>query len=169
MDINTLEHFISVAELLNFSKAASILHITQPALSRKIAQLESDIGCELFHRRKPNMHLTEAGVFVLEKARRIVDLHDEMIADVSGMRQVPGGRLRIGYLNLSQFPLLSRSMDALGKTFSHIEINLRQHTLPELRTLLDDGELDLIFDMCTADDMDKECTYHQVSEGKLYA
>ncbi len=164
-----MEYFIAVAELLNFSKAASLLHITQPALSRKISQLESEMGCELFKRRKPNLHLTEAGVFVLEKARRIVDLRDEMVTGISSALQIPGGRLRIGYLNLSQFALLSRSMDALGNNFPNIEINLRQHTLPVLRSLLDDGQLDLIFDMCSAEEMDAECTYHRVSEGKLYA
>lgn len=72
MEFHQLRYFIAAAETLNFSRAAEQVHVTQPALSRQIAALEQEIGVDLFDRVRKRVHLTEAGRFLLPKARQIV-------------------------------------------------------------------------------------------------
>ena len=61
MDIAALHAFVTVAETRSFSEAALRLHLTQPAISKRIAQLETSLNCQLFDRIGRQIHLTEAG------------------------------------------------------------------------------------------------------------
>jgi len=72
VEFHQLRYFIAAAEDLSISAAAKRLHVTQPALSRQIAVLESELGVSLFDRIRKRIHLTEAGRFFLPKARQIV-------------------------------------------------------------------------------------------------
>ena len=69
MEIRSLKAFITIAEELNFRKAADKLNITQPPLTRMITQLESDLGCKLFNRTTRSVELTGAGIHLLQKGR----------------------------------------------------------------------------------------------------
>ncbi len=72
MEFHQLRYFIAAAEEMSISKAAIRQHVTQPALSRQIASLESELGIALFERVRQRIRLTEAGRFFLVKARQIV-------------------------------------------------------------------------------------------------
>lgn len=72
MEFHQLRYFIAAAEDLSISAAAKRLHVTQPALSRQIAVLETELGVALFDRIRKRIHLTDAGRFFLPKARQIV-------------------------------------------------------------------------------------------------
>ena len=87
MDTQLLEAFVAVAETGSFSAAAELVHITQPAISKRIAQLEEQLGCKLFDRISRTSHLTEAGLALLPRAERIlVELREtrQAIRDLSG-------------------------------------------------------------------------------------
>ena len=87
MDTQLLEAFIAVAETGSFSGAAERVHITQPAISKRIAQLEDHLGCRLFDRISRTSYLTEAGRALLPRAERIlVELREtrQAIRDLSG-------------------------------------------------------------------------------------
>lgn len=73
MDIQSLEAFLAVAENASFSRAAEQLFLTQPAVSKRIANLESSFGTPLFDRVGRGIYLTEAGKVLQERARAIVD------------------------------------------------------------------------------------------------
>ena len=71
MDINRLNEFITLATLLNYSKAANQLYLTQPALSRHIHDLEQTLGTQLFIRDTHNVHLTSVAKSFSKKLRRL--------------------------------------------------------------------------------------------------
>ncbi len=87
MDTNTLQAFLAVAETGSFSLAADRLYLTQPAVSKRIASLEEDLGSKLFERLSKQVLLTEAGRALLPRARQIVQemaACKQVIADLSG-------------------------------------------------------------------------------------
>ncbi len=72
MDLKQLQYFIAVVEHMNYSKAAEKLHISQPSLSNAIKKLEQEIGSQLLERNTRNLHLTEAGQLLYERAKMIL-------------------------------------------------------------------------------------------------
>ncbi|WP_306341481.1 LysR family transcriptional regulator [Solemya elarraichensis gill symbiont] len=78
MDIHTLSVFIEVARSGSFSRAAENLYLTQPAVSKRIAALESELSAPLFNRIGRNISLTEAGEILLPKALQMIADADEM-------------------------------------------------------------------------------------------
>ena len=79
MNLEQLRGFVAVAEIGHFTRAAEMLHVAQPSLSRQIATLEQEVGGELFHRARGNITLTAAGETLLPRARR-------MLADADAIR-----------------------------------------------------------------------------------
>lgn len=96
MTLIQLRHFIALAELGSFSRAAEGLHLTQPALSRSIRALEDALGQPLFDRVGRRNELTAFGRAVLARARQIVFDADELRGSGPRMRQGLAGRLRVG-------------------------------------------------------------------------
>jgi len=115
MDIRQLRYFISVAEHLNFSVAATQLHITQPALSKQIADLEAEIGQKLFARNTRSVELTAAGVALLNKATTIVTKADSAISRARQAANGYSGNLQIGILS----PFEKKELPALVTKFHH--------------------------------------------------
>lgn len=74
MDTKSLEVFLSASKFLNFTKAANELHLTQPAVSHQITELENILGAKLFHRTSHHVELTAEGVEFAKHAQKIVSL-----------------------------------------------------------------------------------------------
>ncbi len=111
IDPRQLECFIAVAEELNLNRAAVRLHMTQPPLTRRIQNLEQDVGVRLFHRTAGGMELTEPGTVLLERAYRILALSTHAVerTRLAGVGEV--GRLSVGYYDtaiLDGIPTLLR-------------------------------------------------------------
>jgi DNA-binding transcriptional LysR family regulator len=121
-ELRQLRYFVAVAEELNFSRAAERLHMAQPPLSVAIRQLEQELGTSLFVRTSREVRLTEAGVALLDGARRT--LAEAEAAMVSARRAAAGevGSLRIGYNWSARFDTLP----ALGQAFKrgHPDVEL---------------------------------------------
>jgi DNA-binding transcriptional LysR family regulator len=96
VQLQDLKAFVTVAEERSFSVAARKLHRTQPAVSQAIRRVEEDLGDRLFDRSSRNGTLTEAGVLLLEHARRLLRMADEAQAAVRELHQVRRGRVVIG-------------------------------------------------------------------------
>ena len=90
-----LQVFESVARHLSFTKAAGELHLTQPAVSMQVKQLESMIGLPLFELLGKKVHLTEAGKTMLGHSRAMIARLSEIERDVNHMKGVDGGSLKI--------------------------------------------------------------------------
>ena len=101
MEIRTLRSFLAVAREGNVTRAARQLHITQPALSRQLSELEREMGCELLVREPRGVTLTEEGMLLRKRADEIVSLADRTerelrtpVAEVEGDVWVGGGESR---------------------------------------------------------------------------
>ncbi len=98
MEFHQLRYFVAAAEEKSMSRAAERVHVSQPALSRQIALLEEEIGVMLFDRVRKRIHLTEAGGFVLVKARQLLC---DAESGVQQVREQFGGvrrTLRLGFI-----------------------------------------------------------------------
>lgn len=106
MEIRILRYFWTIAEEENISKAAQLLHITQPTLSRQLRELEEELGTELFYRDKKQLHLTEAGIFLKDRAEGILTLTDHT-------EQAFFDQKKQFYLKLKELCLMTRRLVSL--------------------------------------------------------
>lgn len=97
MELRHIRYFITLAEELNFRKAAERLHIAQPPLSRQIQELEEEIGTRLFHRTKRKVELTNAGKVFLQKAYQILNDIEQACVTTRLSSTGQEGELRIGF------------------------------------------------------------------------
>lgn len=77
MELRVLRYFLAVAREENITKAAALLHLTQPTLSRQLMQLEEELGVKLFRRSQHRIVLTDAGMLLRRRAQEIVDLSEK--------------------------------------------------------------------------------------------
>ena len=77
MELRVLRYFLAVAREENITKAAELLHVTQPTLSRQLAELEDELGVTLFDRKSHKIRLTQDGLLLQSSAREIVELADK--------------------------------------------------------------------------------------------
>ncbi|MDX1496206.1 MAG: LysR family transcriptional regulator [Salinisphaeraceae bacterium] len=111
MDTQWLEAFIAVAENNSFSQAAEVLHLTQPAVSKRIAALEERHATQLFDRIGRNVQLTEAGRALLPHARRVMQEIEDSRRALSQLGEGISGRLSIGtshHIGLHHLPPILR-------------------------------------------------------------
>src|SRR3954465_14315728 len=87
LDLKQLRALITVAEVGSVTRAAELLHLVQPAVTRQIRTLEQELGVPLFERTRQGMRITEAGAIVVERARRALTELDRARAEV---RPTPG-------------------------------------------------------------------------------
>lgn len=111
MDTHSLQAFLAVTESGSFSAAAETLYVTQPAISKRIAQLEQQLGVRLFDRIGRQVHLTEAGRALLPRARGILRDMEETSRAISNLSGDVSGTLRIGtshHIGLHRLPPVLR-------------------------------------------------------------
>src|SRR6266853_951070 len=145
MELRHLRYFVAVADALNFTKAAALLHLAQPSLTRQIHNLEEEIGVRLLNRSKSRVALTEEGRSFLVDARRILALASESILAVQRLGRGDTGQLNIAYLSNFDFELLPETLGAFRQTFPHIALNLFDMTPSEQFRALETRKIDLGF------------------------
>jgi len=146
MDIRRLRYFVAAAEEENLHRAAERLHLVQPALSKQIAALEAELGCDLFIRAKGRIRLTPAGQQYLLDARRI--LRELQLAAERAQQTASGklGALRIGFRETAgRSQIVSRSFSEFRASHPGVELQLNQMTSPAQCEALRAGELDAGF------------------------
>jgi DNA-binding transcriptional LysR family regulator len=145
MTMTQIRYFLTVAQELSFSKAAELLYVSQPAISRQMAQLEQELGVRLFDRTNQGVSMTEAGeqfaAFFQDSQRNFQDL-------VASVRQQSGsvhGTIRMGCTEgwdlSSFFPQLSAS---LAQRYPDLTLSLSGFNLDHILHALERGEVDVI-------------------------
>ncbi len=143
MEINELQAFTSVSELASFSLAAEQLHLTQPAVSKRIAALEVELGTRLFDRIGRRVTLTEAGRALLPNALKIIRDIDEsrrVIANLSGSVK---GRLSMGtshHIGLHRLPPILR---AYTQQYPGVELDIHFMDSEQACSAVEHGDLEL--------------------------
>lgn len=143
LDGALLTAFCTVAEELNFGRAAQRLCISQPPLSRRIHRLEELVGTPLFERTTRSVRLTPAGALMYEHARRITTDMGRMLASVREVARGEGGTLSIGITPTAAFSPLVESLHSFRRQHPKIALDLREMDSVELWEELQQGRLDV--------------------------
>ena len=96
MELRVLKYFLTVADEGNITRAADILHVTQPTLSRQLMELEDELGTALLIRGKRSVTLTDEGFLFKQQAETIVELADKLEHTFTDQKDVICGTIRIG-------------------------------------------------------------------------
>lgn len=96
MEIRVLRYFLTVAREESITKAAEVLYITQPTLSRQLAQLEDELGVKLLERGTRRISLTNEGILLRRRAEEIVSLADKTEAELNEREEIINGTITIG-------------------------------------------------------------------------
>lgn len=144
MNTTQLECFMTVANFLNFSRAAEHLRITQPAVSHQINALEDELGVKLFHRTSKSVRLTQEGFQFTQYAGEILKLSNLSKARMKEASQAPA-RLVIGCRSSGELRMLRPALRRLRTEQPELLPVLRLVPFDSLENLLEEGELDLIF------------------------
>ena len=147
MELRHLRYFVAVAEAENFLHAATRkLHISQPAVSRRIRDLEDELGVQLFERRGKAVRLSSAGSLFLEEARVILERTDEATRKVRAFAQTGETELHVGYSPFLRQQIVSPALHAFQQAMPRVHVKLHDPTTAEKAlTGLRDGRWHLLF------------------------
>lgn len=151
-----IQYFIAVAEHLSFTKAAAALHVSQPALSQQVKQLEESLGAQLFDRSSRTTRLTDAGDVYLLYARRAYQELREAKTAIHDVSDLTRGSLRVAVTPTFTTYLIGPVIEAFHSRYPKITLNLRELSQERIEELLLAGELDvgIAFDEINTDDID---------------
>src|SRR3954453_16937797 len=142
MELYSLQVFLTVATEKSFSRAATKLLRTQPAVSLSIQRLESELGEKLSDRSGKDLIVTDAGPSVLGAAGRFQSLHQEMDNSIAELRDNSAGRLTIG-ANESTTLYLLRNIQQYRELYPKVKVQIRRSFSSKLPDELLDGILEL--------------------------
>ena len=135
--------FLSVAEHLSFSKAAEALHISQPAVSRHIKELEQRYDASLFERKGNRIYLTGAGEKVYHAFREIAQHYRNLDFEMGELHNAQAGEIRVGASSTIAQYVIPRVMASFHKRYPHIRLHLMNGNSFEMEQLLLDNRIDL--------------------------
>ena len=143
MNLRSLEYFIEVAKKGSFSKAAKNLFVTQPTLSRHVADLEKELKTQLFIRESKRVVLTDAGKICFQEAQKIIGLANNMVSKVNDLESKKKLQLNIGYLKSIQSAINNPIIDFCNK-YNDININMIGCHSSKMNPLFKYGEIDIM-------------------------
>ena len=124
MELRVLNYFLAVAREENFMRAAQMLHVTQPTLSRQIAQLEEELGVELFTRSNHNIILTEDGMILKRRAQEMLALAEKTKQDLIHRDEELSGKITIGSGEFKSTRVLSQIIVAFSEKYPLVQYEI---------------------------------------------
>ena len=145
MELRHLRYFVAVAEELHFGRAAQRLHIVQPALSKQIANLENEIGVQLFHRTKRRVTITDAGRAFYEEVRVILLRIDRAVETAQMTATGQTGSLDLGFIGPAMWSVLPTLLAEHHRRLPDVRFRLSELSSVAQIASLRDGTLDAGF------------------------
>lgn len=142
MDISALQAFIAVARYESFSKASDALFITQPAVSKRVASLEEELGAQLFNRIARQISLTEAGKQLLPKAQDLVHQAEDMQRYASNLQDEISGNLSLAiahHIGLHRMPPILKEYN---RRHPKVSLDIRFEDSDQAFTAVEQGDIE---------------------------
>lgn len=143
MELRVLRYFLTVARVGNFTRAAELLHITQPTLSRQLANLEERLGTQLLIRGKRKVSLTDAGRLLLQRAEEILTLSDKTEKEFEDLKNLVGGTIAIGSVEAMASKVLSELLKAFYDKYPQVSYHIFSGIGDDIKEKIDKGLLEV--------------------------
>lgn len=143
MELRVLQYFLAAAREENITKAAALLHITQPTLSRQLMQMEEELGVKLFHRGKHNVLLTEEGMLLRRRAQEIVDLAEKAAKELKHGEETVSGEISIGCGETKNMSPLSEMIASFRQKYPDVSFHIYTAIADDVKERLENGTLDM--------------------------
>jgi LysR family transcriptional regulator, benzoate and cis,cis-muconate-responsive activator of ben and cat genes len=145
MELRHLRYFVAVAEAENVSRAALKLHVSQPALSRQIRDLEDELGFALLERSAKSVRLTDAGRAFQGEARAVLQRVEEALKTARAVATGGHGELHVGYAPSLTVRILPPALRAFQAALPNLRVLLHDLSTEEMLARLRDGVLQIAF------------------------
>ncbi len=142
-ELRVLKYFLAVAREENITRAAALLHLTQPTLSRQLMQLEEELGVQLFHRSRYHIVLTDEGMLLRRRAQELVDLAEKTEREFACRETELMGEISIGAGETRSMSFLSRAMVSFRTLYPKVTFRIFSANADDVKERLDMGILDM--------------------------
>lgn len=143
MEIRVLRYFLAVVREESITKAADLLHITQPTLSRQLAQMEEEMGVKLFDRGTRKIVLTNEGLLLRRRAEEILELVDKTEQELTVQDETVEGTVSIGCGDLKNVQFLPELFRAFHERYPAVKFDLYTATADHIRERMERGLTDI--------------------------
>src|ERR1700757_5366334 len=143
MELRHLRYFVAVAELENVSRAALKLHVSQPALSSQIRDLEDDVGFNLLERTAKSVRLTNAGRAFLTEARAVLQHADEAVKKARAVANAEPTELHVGYSPMPTAEILPKTLQAFQRAMPNVHVRSHDWSIKDILDGIRDGRLQI--------------------------
>ena len=143
MEIRVLRYFLAVVREESITKASEMLHITQPTLSRQLAQMEEEIGVKLFDRGTRKIKLTNEGILLRRRAEEILQLVDKTERELVEQEEQVEGKVTIGCGEIASVRLLPELFRSFRGKYPGVSFDLFTATADLVKEQMDKGLLDI--------------------------
>ena len=142
MEIRTLRYFLAVAREENMTRAAEMLHVTQPTLSKALKSLEDELGKKLFTRHSFSIKLTDEGMLLRNRAEDLVNMADKIEKEFISLDDITGGDLYFGLAESYQISYLAHEIRIFKQTCPGLRYHITSGDTEQVMEKLDKGLLD---------------------------
>ncbi len=142
MELRTMRYFLAVAREENMTRAAELLHVTQPTLSKQLKSLEDELGKKLFVRHSFHIELTEEGVLLRKRAEDLVSMADKITTEFLSLDDVLGGEIYLGLAESYQIRSLAAEIKTLKNTYPDLRYHITSGDTEQVTEKLDRGVID---------------------------
>lgn len=143
MEIRVLRYFLTVVREENITRASEILHITQPTLSRQLAQMEEELGVTLFHRGTRRISLTNEGILLRRRAQEILELVDKTEQELILQEEQIEGCVTLGCGELASMRAIAEISGAFRERYPRVRFELYTGTADIVKERMDRGIVDV--------------------------
>lgn len=143
MEIRVLKYFLTVVREENITKAAEVLHITQPTLSRQLARMEDEIGVKLFNRGTRKITLTDEGILLRRRAEEILALVDKTEQELLIREEQIEGKITVGCGEIAAVKILPDLFSSFNKKYPNVTFDIFTATADMVKEQMDKGLVDI--------------------------
>lgn len=143
MEIRVLRYFLTVVREESITKAAEVLHITQPTLSRQLTQLEEEMGVKLFTRGTRKISLTNEGILLRRRAEEIMELVDKTEKEMAAQEEQIEGCISIGCGELAAVGALPELLKSFIQRYPQVTFELLTANADQVKERMETGTIDI--------------------------